>query len=394
MVTTVLLLGLGNLALGVALALALNRLSQTCWTIPRFPRPRPVPKVSSGGTGAARRQLASHASPFGAWETRLSAEGIRTRSFAEAALWIAKLETAALRQSLLATGHRGRPDDQPTLRQRLDAWRETIRHWSDLVSLQKEAEPSPRFQHIDDLLEDQLFRLSSCQLALTDHSERCFDGFLDAVTCLRDRVDESLASWLREESRLDAVPELFRRHPETGVLSRLGLEAVMESWRSDDPEGRRAASAILLDLDRFVRFNQRLGAAGGELVLQKLGELFADLVRKGRGFDRVGQVKGPRFLLFLGDTAGPNAAKVAERVRQTVEATTFKVAAQTLEATLSCGISDLRFGESLSDLLRRLELVLVEAKKAGRNRSCLEQGQMPQLVELLPYPVVARTIEL
>ena len=129
-------------------------------------------------------------------------------------------------------------------------------------------------------------------------------------------------------------------------------------------------------------------------MLAALGRLLKTLVRQNRGFDRVGRCSGQSFLLFLGDTSARNALSGAERIRQSVEATSFRVGEAVVELTASYGVAELGKSETPAEFLKRLKQLVAEAKRAGRNRTCLDEGQGPQVLELPQYKVQGRVIDI
>ena len=150
----------------------------------------------------------------------------------------------------------------------------------------------------------------------------------------------------------------------------------------------------MLDLDRFDSFTQQVGAARGDIALLRVGDVLHDLLRKDRGFDRVARYSGQRFIMFLGDTSSKNAAKGAERIRQTIEATSFKLGEETSEVTASLAVIEVGKTEGPDAFIPRLEATLNECKKAGRNCGYVDAGDGPAPIRLPQYQISVRVIEL
>ncbi|MBN9271534.1 MAG: diguanylate cyclase, partial [Mesorhizobium sp.] len=69
------------------------------------------------------------------------------------------------------------------------------------------------------------------------------------------------------------------------------------------------------------------------------------------------------------DTEGAVAEKVAERVRAEIASQPFVIGTQTVEVTVSVGVSCVLKGQdSVAALMKRADLALYEAKSGGRNR--------------------------
>jgi len=97
-------------------------------------------------------------------------------------------------------------------------------------------------------------------------------------------------------------------------------------------------------------------------VLVSLAALLRQLCRTG---DIVSRFGGEEFILLLPHTTLVDAARTAERIRETVSTTTFPFAGT---MTISAGVASR--GEQTGDreaLLRRADEALYEAKAAGRN---------------------------
>src|SRR6185436_10148094 len=147
------------------------------------------------------------------------------------------------------------------------------------------------------------------------------------------------------------------------------------SWWHDDPQRSRLVSVILIDIDRFARLNQRLGTRTGDHAIAAIGRLCDEVIRKDGGCERLALVGGDSLLIVLGDTGPHQALTVAERLRQTVEAATFDNQGVEFELTLSGGVIEVGRAENVREMLARASAALKFAKRAGRNRCAIDEGQ-------------------
>jgi diguanylate cyclase (GGDEF)-like protein len=180
----------------------------------------------------------------------------------------------------------------------------------------------------------------------------------------------------------------------TGIPNRIGAEALFDSWLREDPSRSRPFSAALVNVDRFARINQRLGTRGGDRAIAALSRVLADLIRKDRGFDRLARTVGESFLLLFGDTGPHSALTALERVRQTIEATTFDDEGAQFDLTISGGVVEAAPGESAAAIYRRALRALFFAKKAGRNRCALDEGTGPTTIAPPQLAVQGRLVNL
>ena len=125
----------------------------------------------------------------------------------------------------------------------------------------------------------------------------------------------------------------------------------------------------MLDIDRFKVVNDRWGHAAGDRVLKEVAGRMAGSCRAG---DLLGRIGGEEFLAVFADVTGPEAAVIAERLRDAVARTPVPTeAAGPLAITVSGGLLALDPDDgdhSLSEAMSRADAALYRAKAEGRNR--------------------------
>jgi len=158
---------------------------------------------------------------------------------------------------------------------------------------------------------------------------------------------------LRRLSTTDALTELSnRQHIES--LIRQALEAGAASGAP--------LSLILFDIDHFKAINDRLGHLAGDAALRALAERVRQTVPSDCA---IGRWSGEEFLILCPGTDRQGAARLAEAVRLAV-----RDVALPDSGGLSCsfGLTEAGQGESLDDLLARVDSALYAAKDRGRDR--------------------------
>src|SRR6201996_5330186 len=150
---------------------------------------------------------------------------------------------------------------------------------------------------------------------------------------------------------------------------RLSLE-VERSQRSGLP-----LSLLMIDVDNFKLFNDTFGHPAGDEVLRQLARVFADTRRAN---DVVARYGGEEFAVTLVDTAKFTAAKVAEKIRERVNAHDFSDAAPKAgKLAVSIGVATFPDdGTDAEALVRAADTALYGAKRAGRNRVVLATEAM------------------
>jgi diguanylate cyclase (GGDEF)-like protein len=146
----------------------------------------------------------------------------------------------------------------------------------------------------------------------------------------------------------------------TGAVTRRAFAAAAEHRL----KGSAPAALIVFDLDHFKRVNDTYGHAAGDAVLAGFAEVARVLLPPGAVLVRLG---GEEFACLAEGLDGPDAARVAERVRGCIAATRSG-SLPGLAPTVSVGVATTEDGRDLDGLMRRADAALYRAKNAGRNR--------------------------
>jgi diguanylate cyclase (GGDEF)-like protein len=167
---------------------------------------------------------------------------------------------------------------------------------------------------------------------------------------------EKMNSRLELASRTDSLTGLYnRRHVEEAAA-----REHERSLRTGD-----GFSVILCDVDFFKQVNDLYGHEAGDMLLRRLSQ---DLSGEVRPYDILSRWGGEEFLLFLPSTGQDVASNIAERIRRTIEEREYSYNGRTLRLTATFGVSTVRAGESVTEVIRRADGALYEGKRSGRNR--------------------------
>jgi len=129
-------------------------------------------------------------------------------------------------------------------------------------------------------------------------------------------------------------------------------------------------SLILLDIDNFKRYNDTHGHVEGDKVLEKLGEIIRNNVRR---VDTAYRYGGEEFTVILPETGWIEAYSVADRIRKVFENTTFypKVLHGTVtrrHLTMSIGLAEYNPTFNLENFVRYADDAMYKAKIRGGNK--------------------------
>ncbi|MFO0568596.1 MAG: GGDEF domain-containing protein [Polyangiaceae bacterium] len=131
---------------------------------------------------------------------------------------------------------------------------------------------------------------------------------------------------------------------------------------------QRPLALLVLDIDFFKRINDQYGHLAGDHVLRELAGLVQGRVRRDETVARYG---GEEFVVLLPETGAEGAASLAENLRARIAAHSFVFQGVTIPVTVSIGVAVFSAVDSVAtDLFRRADEKLYEAKQTGRNRVC------------------------
>jgi len=129
-------------------------------------------------------------------------------------------------------------------------------------------------------------------------------------------------------------------------------------------------SLIIMDIDNFKIYNDRLGHQAGDEILKTLALLLKNQSRK---MDYVCRYGGEEFSIILPQTEKKETFLIAERLRLDIEKQAF-LNAEILpnkEITVSIGLGSFpEDGSSPSELISFADKTLYQAKQKGRNNTC------------------------
>ena len=155
----------------------------------------------------------------------------------------------------------------------------------------------------------------------------------------------------------------------TGLYNRHYLNTHLENMFSQSKKNKKALSLMILDMDHFKQVNDTYGHDGGDMVLKKLAEV---IINTCRSADLAARFGGEEFVILMPETDVPAALDAANRLREAVEKTEFKINANgdVIRKTASIGVSNFRatLDDSVEAMLKRADESLYEAKNNGRNQ--------------------------
>ena len=170
------------------------------------------------------------------------------------------------------------------------------------------------------------------------------------------------------EVELRRLSDEVSTDPLTQIANRRGLMQAFTAEQSRLERGGGELAIGLLDIDNFKRLNDELGHNAGDEALKSL----ADVVSKSlRPTDRVARYGGEEFVVLLPETPLDEGQQILTRLQRSLSGGLFMHESKKVLVTFSAGVTRYREGERIEEALERADQALYEAKRTGKNRTCI-----------------------
>ena len=168
----------------------------------------------------------------------------------------------------------------------------------------------------------------------------------------------------------------------TGLPNRRLLFDRLEQALASRSRHHRQGALLFIDLDNFKALNDAFGHDVGDLLLQQVSQRLLACVREG---DTVARIGGDEFVVMLGGLSAidAEAASQAEIVGRKILAAIgqrCQIAHATYQGSASIGVALFENQVSVSELLKRADLAMYQAKGLGRNALCFFDPEMQAMV--------------
>lgn len=168
---------------------------------------------------------------------------------------------------------------------------------------------------------------------------------------------ESMNGRLKQLTKTDFLTQLFNRgHWEENLIQEFKR---LQRYA-------HTSTLLMCDIDHFKRINDTYGHAAGDVVIQAIAEAVRQTLR---ATDIAGRYGGEEYAVLLVDTALDDAAVLAERLRQSVEAMLINYNEHKIKVTLSLGIA--QYNAEMKEHRQWIEAsdkALYRSKANGRNQ--------------------------
>lgn len=212
----------------------------------------------------------------------------------------------------------------------------------------------------------------------TPHKQQWIKAF---ASKLQDSVVISLCDISDSKSQisaLEAMKQELYTLATTDVLTQVGNRYRFDSYFATEWERslreQQPLSLMMVDVDKFKRFNDVCGHSVGDRCLQAVAQTLASVVK--RPADLVARYGGEEFAIVLPDTSLAGAICMANAIQSKIRALRLPdvSAVECEQVRLSIGISCTvpQIQQASIDLLEAADSALYRAKSLGGNRNCDE----------------------
>lgn len=147
----------------------------------------------------------------------------------------------------------------------------------------------------------------------------------------------------------------------TKIGNRVKLEEEAEKWLTCCEKDNLPLSMVLMDVDNLKLINDTHGHLVGDTVLYEVAQILRANLRDNDVCVRWG---GDEFVLLLPCLSADQAHGLAIRIRDAV--TSYEFSAR-IDVSCSFGITQMRRGQSLEQLIAHADKLMYRAKENGRN---------------------------
>lgn len=151
----------------------------------------------------------------------------------------------------------------------------------------------------------------------------------------------------------------------TGLPMRHGLEHAFTIRSNDASRNGTQLWLLMADIDHFKSVNDSYGHSIGDIAIKHVVDRLSLCLRSNDILFRYG---GEEFLALLLVESDDDMQEIAERMLISVNEPLILSNNETLNLTVTLGLTPVFLGEILRPVIDRADFALLDGKKAGRNR--------------------------
>lgn len=157
----------------------------------------------------------------------------------------------------------------------------------------------------------------------------------------------------------------------TGLLTRKAFTEEVKKIESAYARINTQYAVVFFDLDHFKKINDTYGHECGDVVLSTFGKIVNKSVRD---HDIVGRYGGEEFVAIIHFNLNRELLQFLKRIKTIVTENSFVYKDQKIKVTFSAGVTLRSSYDTYENALQKADMLLYQAKEAGRNKIILENG--------------------
>ncbi|MGZ8137354.1 MAG: GGDEF domain-containing protein [Methylococcaceae bacterium] len=170
---------------------------------------------------------------------------------------------------------------------------------------------------------------------------------------------------VRDRSRIGVLINHANTDALTGLYNRRWLDNALAHLLTEAIGAEEPLCILLVDVDHFKKYNDRLGHLAGDQALITIGNSLKTLIRP---YDFATRYGGEEFLILLPNTTKNEGVAVAERIRLSIEKKAITRDGVRLPGiTVSIGLVINTPDSTPKSLIDAADAKLYQAKQQGRN---------------------------
>lgn len=168
----------------------------------------------------------------------------------------------------------------------------------------------------------------------------------------------------RQEETVDNMKIMSVTDPLTGLKNRRYAAILFDKLLDQKVK----FSLIMLDIDHFKQVNDKFGHVAGDEVLKFISIILKDFCTEQEECVRFG---GEEFIIILPNKDVQEANILGELIRKRIEDSVSPIHTK---LTISLGVGEYKYEETITEFIQRVDLALYEAKSNGRNNTVIAKS--------------------
>lgn len=188
----------------------------------------------------------------------------------------------------------------------------------------------------------------------TKNLTQCLETSKTQIDCLRSQLMDAV-----RDTMLDQL---------TGLGNRRWLDISLNEIVGTPKAAGEKNCIAMIDIDHFKRLNDNFGHMVGDKVLSFFGSLLSKTLRRSDVCTRFG---GEEFCLILRGVGVDEANVLMEKIRSTLKNSRLVLSSSKVQigsVTASFGVTQIHPDDTQEHLLERVDRLLYEAKRQGRDK--------------------------